>query len=517
LPIFTRERGQAIYHYCAVLEVEGFKAAADLARNFSAHRAAVESSIRAIPAIFERCHPSATELHIDQTIFAEAHELFEYARAYEEVEFSFALADKGQWEIYVAKRDARITFAYADAGADAADTLRRSGELSEHMGLLATSKGPEAAIQSAAASVRAVLEKSVRRNSADSIDYEYSAELIAGVASWATLLEEVTPWHIAPGLRLGAPVFADVRRFWGAALAMSNTHDLAHLVASDGDLHQWPLGSRVQILQRDEWVRLLSLISGLSPEITSTVLGWFTFDARVSAKTPVLQPFLEVRPEMLCTPSLFLVGNSFERNLLKLLICHPTLRQYVDAVKASKEPRALADISAKFPEPSFRTRLNVVLPCTDADLVVYERTTGFVMILQHKWLIGPDTLNESASNDEELSKGIRQAVQARDYWKGDLNHLRRTLALSADEPLTTIEACVISRGADPTGFLARPEVPVLTENAYLALLSQERSLPGLWRLVNARPDLREASRRFHDVKYSVSLVGIEFVIPGLAQ
>ncbi len=517
LPIFTRARGQALYHYCAVLEVEGFKAEADLAKHFSAHRAAAESSIRAIPALFERCSPNQTELQIDQAIFAEAYELFEFSRNYEQVEFSFELADKGQWEIHVAKRDPRITFAYTAADSDLTDTLRRSGELTEHMGLSTKSKGDEAAIQLAVSDVQAVLKKAVCRASADRIEYAYSADLIACVAQWARLLEAVLIWHMEPDLRLGLPSFADVRRFWSAALAIANTHDLAHLVAGGGDCHKWPIGSRVQVLGNDEWDRVLSAVSGVNAEITSTILGWLIFDPMISSKTPLIQPFLDLGSRTLCAPSPFLIGNDLERNFLKLLNRHPALRQHVDKVKASKEPRALADIAAQFPEPCYRTKPQVLLPKTDADLVVYERSTGFAMVLQHKWLIAPDTLNESTSNDEELSKGVRQAVLARDYWRADVDHLRKTLALSADEPLTIVEACVISRGSDPTGFLARPEVPVLTENAFLSLLAREPSLPGLWKLLNARPDLAEASRRFRDVKYSVSLVGIEFVMPGLAQ
>lgn len=517
LPIFRRPRGQALYHYCAVLEVEAFKAGASLTGHFSAHRAAVESSIHAIPALFERCPSTQSEFRIDQVIFAEAHELFEFSRAYEQVEFSFELADRGQWEIHVAQQDPRITFAYASTDSDLIDTLRRSGELMERMGITPESKGDEAAIRSVVSNAQAIFEQTIRRVSADRIEYEYSAELIACVAQWARVLEAVVVWHMAPDLRLGLPSFADVRRFWGAALAISNTHDLAHLVAGGGDRHKWPIGSRAQVLPTDEWVRLLSGVSGLSTEITSTVLGWLVFNPKVCAKAPVLQPFLEVGPRSLCVPSLFLIGNNQERNFLKLLNWHPSLRQYVDTVRASKEPRALAEIAARFPEPDYRTKRQVVLPKTDADLVVYERTSGLAMVLQHKWHIGPDTLNESTSNDDELNEGVRQAVLARDYWRADLDNLRATLSLSVSAPITGIEACVICRGSGPTGFLARPEVPVLTENAFLALLARDRSLPNLWTLLNARPDLDEAAERFLDVQYTVSLAGFEFVIPGLAQ
>jgi len=69
LPIFRRTREQALYHYCAVLEVESYQAGANQVQHFSAGRAAVESSIRAIPALFERCGPGQTDTRIDEILF----------------------------------------------------------------------------------------------------------------------------------------------------------------------------------------------------------------------------------------------------------------------------------------------------------------------------------------------------------------------------------------------------------------------------------------------------------------
>ena len=42
------------------------------------------------------------------------------------------------------------------------------------------------------------------------------------------------------------------------------------------------------------------------------------------------------------------------------------------------------------------------------------RASGFVLIVQHRWLIVPDTVNESSANDEELGRGVRQGRDARD-------------------------------------------------------------------------------------------------------
>ena len=53
------------------------------------------SSTRAIPELFARCPRGQTEPRIDQALFSEAYELFAFTRTYEQVAFSFELADRG--------------------------------------------------------------------------------------------------------------------------------------------------------------------------------------------------------------------------------------------------------------------------------------------------------------------------------------------------------------------------------------------------------------------------------------
>lgn len=114
LALFRRSRESALYHFCAVLEVEAFSAGANTKANFDAHRAAVLSSSRAIPSILERCSPgSQEEPSIAKELFLAARDLFEFSRKYEDVAFSFELADRGQFEIHVARRDPRISCAKA--------------------------------------------------------------------------------------------------------------------------------------------------------------------------------------------------------------------------------------------------------------------------------------------------------------------------------------------------------------------------------------------------------------------
>jgi len=144
--------------------------------------------------------------------------------------------------------------------------------------------------------VVAELQKTIKFVSTDGIEYEYSPALISAVTRWAILLEQAIPWEIPETTSSGTMHFADVRKFWGALLAIVNTHELAHRIASQGVIQNWPIGSIVHMRSTAEWDSLIATISGLSTTVCTEVLSWYVFDPRVMAITPSVQPFIEVRP-----------------------------------------------------------------------------------------------------------------------------------------------------------------------------------------------------------------------------
>ena len=163
--------------------------------------------------------------------------------------------------------------------------------------------------------------------------------------------------------------------------------------------------------------------------------------------------------------SLVTTGN-IERNLQKLLSRHPNLRSFYEKVKSAKEDIALSHLSGLFPNTQFAVKPTVILKgITDADLLVCELASGFVLVIQHKWLVAPETVSESSSNDEQLREGVRQAIEARDVFRGDHALLRNLLELDKNHSIGQIEAVVICRGAEQTGFLGMPAVPVVLERA----------------------------------------------------
>jgi hypothetical protein len=327
------------------------------------------------------------------------------------------------------------------------------------------------------------------------------------------------PLGLDSGVTIANLRFSDIRRLWASLAVLHQIHTLAHQVAAGGDpaqvLIHLPIQS-VVLLQTHEWYRFhLHRLTRLSDIQVDQFLDWHTYSRHISGDMPVLQPLLPIA-HCLAAPDLFIIGNNFERNFLKLLYRHPQLQPFATTVDSTKEPTALGQLAALFPEPRFRTRRGIVIPgVTDADLSVYDNSTGFLLIIQHKWLIGPDTVNESASNDARLENGIHQAVVARDRFRQDATLVRAGLNL-ANLPINQIEGVVVCRGAEPTGFFEPdPTVPIITEDRFRQLRTEHEPMPDLWTSLVGRPDHKRAASQATDMTTQLELAGWEFRFPGM--
>ena len=247
------------------------------------------------------------------------------------------------------------------------------------------------------------------------------------------------------------------------------------------------------------------------------LIRWYTYDTKVAGPVPILQPLLPISNETVCFPSSLMHGSNFERNFFKLLQPHPSLLPFRSAVEAVKEPIAIDQLKAMFPAPNHKTKGCVVIPgLTDADLVVYEFQSGFVLVIQPKWLVEPDTVDESETNNERLREGARQSVEARDYFREQRGFLSSKLGLIDSETSDQLEAVTVCRGAEPNEFLLGQPVPIISEVAFAGLRKSASTLADLWKALNLRPDKTYAAAKAAESHVRVELAGYEFVMPGLA-
>lgn len=515
LPIFDRARSIAIYNYVRVSEVDALVSHAldPLSGLSHSHRRMVEGSTHAIPAIFQHCDNSLVEepdLREDG-YYDEAEELYKFASKFEQIRYAYSLAERGQFRIYVAQKDPRITFTYTSPDADRADTILRSSEI-----LSAFSPKEDNGDES----INELLEELrpyVKATKRVSCDYEYSERLFEIARRYGhAKLSRTNQLQLPEGINIGELTVRDLHAFWAAMMVVVEIHIAAHWIGDDGLLNDLPINTIVLCKPRGEFVSIISNISGLSVEQVGQMLDWFTYDPRISDGVPILQPFLPLSGNLLCLPSCFVNGNNFERNFRKLMQLHPYLIQFREGVNRNLEPAALDSLSELFPEPQYRVRRQVKIPKTDIDLLIFDFATNHVLVIQHKWLIGPDTLNESISNDDEIDRGVYQAVQSRNFLRDNPDFLRARLDLSKGHDLGAVEGTVICRGITGTGFRTANEVPIVIENALRELVAQAENLNQLWNLLNTRPDYTHARDSSAEMKTHIHLCGYEFVIPGLA-
>jgi hypothetical protein len=519
LPIFHRPLPSALYNYVAVADVDVLKAiATDPALAVSAHRRLVESGAQAIPSLYHLCDRySPDTAHVSEELFSEAHELFEFSYRLDQIQYAYDLANRGQFKIFVAQKEPRITFAYTSQDADHADTRLRALEHQEIRPVNGREddnkrkESEEGLLKELGPLVTATRRADCR--------YSHSDKLIEIMRQHGRdKLARTNRLELPDDLRLGDFTVHDIRMFWAALMAISEVHTAAHMIGANWTLDSLPINTLVLRKRPEEFVELISLVAELSTQTATQLLTWYTYDHRVAGGTPILQPFLPLEANFLCLPSSFVNGNRFERNLMKLFHRHPDLLESARALERALEPTALDSLSQLFPEPRYSVRSQVEIPgVTDVDLLLFDSHTSFVLAIQHKWIIAPDTVNESAANDEKLAAGVTQATSARDYLRDDLPFLRRTIDVSAEQEITGIEAAVVCRGSEGTGFLGTgTAVPILSENAFKLLLRQSPSLSELWNLLNRRPDHERAEKASTEGRAGIRLCGYEFVLPALA-
>jgi hypothetical protein len=515
LALFKRDRNTALHHFCAALELIPTPLSDNPDLAMAKGRHAVEASMRAIPAIFRLCPiaPIGLSFEINSAALVEALELVDFASRYDSIMYYFELTDRGQVEVRYDPLAQRTVFSYASLDESAADTLLRTHERDSK--IIEASEADQAIAGELTQQASTELNRTILFASPDAIDYTWTPTLLAVARKYAEVAARAMRWEFPPDLAIGNLTFGDVRRFWGALHAVAFIHSCAHMMAAQGQPNRIPRGSILPVKRREEWNELVADVGGVGVGAVSELLWWYTFDLKVAEATAPIQPFFEVRSGYLAMPMSLITTSSIERNLQKILSRHPNLRSFYPPVKVEKERIALTHLCSLFPEGEFAMKPTVIIKgITDADLVVYEMSSGFTLVIQHKWLIAPETVAESSANDDELRKGATQAVQSRDVFRNNHAMVRRVLSLPSDQPIGRVEAVVICRGAEPTGFLEKLAVPIALELAFEELWRQaSKSLSKLWEKLSSRPDHVEAASRYEDTLATIAIGRLRFLVP----
>lgn len=475
----------------------------------------------AIPWIFEACKRTNAPIppRVDEAQYKQGIELSTYADAYDAAVIGFTYYHQGSFTAFVAQRDPRITFAFSSDEAAVAETEKRAYELYEDQDAL--KRLPVEELGKTYFNLRDLTVKKSMKDGTDRVKIEIDDEFMPALrwAKDASLTIHTAYLEESQTFR-GIP-YRSYRQYHAALSVLSASHFYLHVSPIVRDIRGGAVSSLSLRMQISELNRLIAGISELEPGEVACISSLFTYDGSIAHLDPICQPLILANEKEVIIPHVFVQGGRFERNFLKLLAKHPATTKEYQAFSSSKENIALPSLLSLLGVKGIAARKNVSIikngkVVTDADLLAFDPRDGCLLVIQHKWLIEPDTVNETRECDRQLSDGMKQVQEV----KSSLVDQTYAMRLMPDTPphgYTHLEGLVVSRGFEPSGFVAESEVPVVTEKWFRGNLETCSGLKALHELAKSRPDRKELARGWESTQKSVKLAGYELRLPVLAK
>ncbi len=525
LPIFRGDRPSALLKVITacddrirILRMSGAPAAMQFSE---ALRFGQDALHYAIPWVFQSC--LATKSPIPEVVteanYKQGMELADYADGYDSAVIAFTNYHQGRFRAFVAKKDPRITFTYASAEVEEAERVKRAYEMyeleTEHPDALS---GEYVKVFE---SLRNATANRAIRDNRDRVRLKLDPELISLLRSVRDVEIALHPAEIEDAQSFSGVPYRSFRSYYGALASLCAAHEFLHLSPAVREIPGGALSSLCFRLKVDELNSYIADISQLKPDEVSLISKLFTFDGSIHNLHPICQPLILANQTEVLVPRAFSGGSRFERNFQKLLAKNPLTRREFDTFSSSKENIALPRLVTLLRQQGIAATDRVPISeggrlVTDIDILAFDRRDGSLLVLQHKWLIEPDTVNESKACDEKLSKGVSQARTAISYLENTA-FARQILPDIPPEGYSSLQGLVVSKGFEPTGFLPETDIPVVTEEWFKANVRTCSGLGALHGLARSRPDRRELAKKFMSSSAVARLAGYELRVPVIAQ
>ena len=254
-------------------------------------------------------------------------------------------------------------------------------------------------------------------------------------------------------LSLGRYNLDELRRLHGGLLAVCAVHDyLCFRWASQSS--DYPFDSAVLVKTRANWVRLIQIVSDLRAPAIEAILSDLTL--------PLSEPLdLHVHPfvvldsnalEMGIAPH-FLISSNVEENMLR--VCSWRDRAIYDVLSQSKEGEQRDDLRSVC-EPKWKLLGPRRLPDdrTNLDLILEDRDSSTLAIVELKWLRKPLHFRERISHDEEIRKGLQQLRKIEEFLRSRPLFLKDCGASASFSDFASVQFFLLARDhfiwSDPT-------------------------------------------------------------------
>ncbi len=526
LPIFKSDRPTALLKLISAtddrMRITLIGGASPAVYSSVALRFCQEALLFGIPWIFSACPPSKNPIPelVTENDQLEGIALSEYAEAYDSAVIAFTNYHMKYFKAFVAARDPRITFVHASAKVEAAELERKAYEMYEMETLGEDTALSEGRIE-ALVSLRDAVTQNFKAGTGDRVELVMSDALLSALRAvrngvLAGQLAQIDDSQVLAGMEYGK-----VRRFHAALGALLHAQQFLHISTAVKEIVGGAVSSLTLRMGMEQLQSLVAEIAELKLTEVSTIADLLTFDGSIPNMPSICQPLIRANEKEVVVPHVYVLGGRFERNFLKLLAKNPKTKREYDTLSSRKENIALPRLEKTLNSQGMFTRTGVTLSSggqalTDIDLVAYDADCRCLVGIQHKWLIEPDSVNESKACDAELDRGIEQAILGETYLS-DREFARSVIPEIPATGDVTVGALVVSKGSEETGFLQNDKVPIVTEDWFVRQLQSAKKLQELLTLARERPDRKSLASEWKPGKVTAQLAGYELRIPGFSK
>jgi hypothetical protein len=319
--------------------------------------------------------------------------------------------------------------------------------------------------------LKEVVSQKVTKTGEDTVGLEFDSQLVSVLKPVRDLEIRIHQTHVPETQSFSGIPYGDFKKFFGSLMALNNAHLYLHMSPPATQILGLALSSLALRLSVPEFNRQMSIVSEISENRITELARLFVCDGSIPKLSPICQPIIQANGDELLIPKVFTFGSRLERNILKLLARHPLTTAEYQKFSSQKESIALMTLTPLLRNAGIivKERASILdegRRITDVDALAYDARDGCLLIIQHKWLIEPDGVNESKACDEEFRKGIEQAKKAEARLLNQ-GYARQLIPELPAVGYSFLGALVISRGLEPTGFLAETDIPVVTEELNL--------------------------------------------------
>ncbi|MGB2815381.1 MAG: SEC-C metal-binding domain-containing protein [Dehalococcoidales bacterium] len=183
------------------------------------------------------------------------------------------------------------------------------------------------------------------------------------------------------------------------------------------------LEGRVLSITLDELVQLLTRKTALPRDVAKNILTELILNTGTNRPDILVQPLIAWTPSLLLVAPLLIFSSNWEVCLLRNWI-----QRYPDVysrVVAQKKYKLSDSLGGLFDQRRFMVSTRRKLTdkqgrqIGDVDVALFDPNDGTLALFEVKWIIEPDSSRETLIADEEILKGVNQALTCQSEFESD--------------------------------------------------------------------------------------------------